>query len=368
MLGIDSRALKVVWTIFLFGLVLTIVYFIRDTLILVGAAIFFAYMILPVVDGVARLMPKHRNLALGIVYALLIGGLVTIGIQLVSNIVDEATSLAVKLPGLVSHGTLLDHIPMPDWLRSRLMLTVNKEAANFESSVVPFLQHTGGQILSGLGSLLPMILVPILAFFFLKDAARIRSALIGSVDDGHDRTVMEDILDDVHVLLSKYIRALIFLAIASFTAWIAFLSLMHYHYELLLAAIAGVLEFIPVIGPVSAGIIMLVVCGVTGSGGLLWIVVFWGCFRVFQDYVLSPYLMSAGVELHPLLVLLGVLAGERIGGIPGMFFSVPVLAILKAAYLRLKTEHARKKLAPAYGGGVILQEDSTPSTTLRGSS
>ncbi|HEX4230422.1 MAG TPA: AI-2E family transporter [Bryobacteraceae bacterium] len=363
MLGIDSRALQVVWTIFLFGLLLAIVYFIRDTLILAGASIFFAYMILPVVDAVERLMPKRRNLALGIVYLLLIGGLVTIGIQLVSTIADEATSLAVRLPGLVNHGKLLDNVPMPDWLRARVVQVLSKEATNFESSVVPFLQHAGAQILSGLGSLLPIILVPILAFFLLKDAIRIRSALIGSVDDGHDRTTLEDILDDVHVLLSKYIRALILLAVASFAAWMAFLSLMHYPYELLLAGLAGVLEFIPVIGPLSAVIIMLIVCAVTGSGGLLWIVVFWGCFRVFQDYVLNPYLMSAGVEVHPLLVLLGVLAGERIGGIPGMFFSVPVLAILKAVYLRLKIEHARKKLSPSHLHPVTLTEDSTPSTS-----
>jgi predicted PurR-regulated permease PerM len=363
MLGIDSHALKVVWTIFLFGLFLAIVYFIRDTLILVGAAIFFAYMILPVVDGVERLMPRRRNLALGIVYLLMIGGLVTIGIRLVSTIAEQATSLATQLPGLVSHGTLLDKIPMPDWLRAKLMDSVTKGAANFETSVVPLLQHAGGQILSGLGSLLPIILVPILAFFLLKDAMRIRTALIGTVDDGHDRTMLEDILDDVHVLLSKYIRALILLAIASFAAWFTFLSLMHYRYELLLAGLAGVLEFIPVLGPASAGVIMLVVCAVTGSGGLLWIVVFWACFRVFQDYVLSPYLMSAGVEVHPLLVLLGVLAGERIGGVPGMFFSVPVIAILKAVYVRLKMEHARKRLAPSYFRPVTVAEGSTTSTS-----
>ncbi|MGC2659696.1 MAG: AI-2E family transporter [Bryobacteraceae bacterium] len=364
MLGVDSRALQVVWTVFLFGLLLTIVWFIRDTLLLVGASIFFAYVVLPVVDAVERLMPKRRTLALAVVYILFIAALVTIGIQLVGTIADQATNLAVRLPGLINHGKLLDNVPMPNWLRDKLMLAFTTEASNVENSVVPFLQRAGAQILSGLGSLLPVILVPILAFFFLKDAASIRSSLIGSVDDGHDRTVLEDILDDVHLLLSKYIRALIMLSIASFVAWVSFLSLMHYHYELLLAGVAGALEFIPVIGPLAAGAIMLIVCAVTGSGGLLWIVVFWVCFRVFQDYVLNPYLMSAGVEVHPLLVLLGVLAGERIGGIPGMFFSVPVLAILKAVYLRMKTEHARRRLLPAYQKpSIIVEEDSTPSTS-----
>jgi predicted PurR-regulated permease PerM len=51
--------------------------------------------------------------------------------------------------------------------------------------------------------------------------------------------------------------------------------------------------------------------------------------------------MGAGVELHPLLVLFGVLAGEQIAGIPGMFFSVPVIAVLRVIYVRLKRMRAR---------------------------
>jgi predicted PurR-regulated permease PerM len=51
------------------------------------------------------------------------------------------------------------------------------------------------------------------------------------------------------------------------------------------------------------------------------------------------------VEVHPLLVLLGVLAGERIAGIPGMFFSVPVIAILKAVFTRMRPVHIM--VAPA---------------------
>jgi predicted PurR-regulated permease PerM len=58
-------------------------------------------------------------------------------------------------------------------------------------------------------------------------------------------------------------------------------------------------------------------------------------YRIFQDYVLNPYLMSAGVEIHPLLVLFGVLAGEEIAGVPGMFFSVPLIAALRVILVRL---------------------------------
>ena len=66
--------------------------------------------------------------------------------------------------------------------------------------------------------------------------------------------------------------------------------------------------------------------------------IFLAVYRVFQDYVLSPYLMSSGVEIHPLLVLFGVLAGEQIGGVPGMFFSVPIMAALRVIFVRLRRQ------------------------------
>lgn len=347
MLGLDERALRVTWTVFVFGLLLAVIYFIRDTLLLFAISIFFAYMLSPIVSLIERVIPKRRSLALALVYVILIGSMVAIGFAVVPAIASEATSLVTRLPAMIPNGGLTK-IPLPGFLepvRAQVVTTLSNEALNLEKSVVPFIQHEGSQILSGLTYLLPMILVPILAFFFLKDGRELRNSLIGSVDDGHDRTMMEAILDDIHIVLSKYIRALVLLAIASFAAWGIFLSAMRYRYELLLAGVAGILEFIPVIGPAVALVIMLTVCIVTQAGGWLWILIFWGCFRLVQDYIINPYLMSSGVELHPLLVLFGVLAGDALAGIPGMFFSVPILAILRVIYLHLRSTYARKQIA-----------------------
>jgi predicted PurR-regulated permease PerM len=370
MLEIDDRTLRAVWTVFLFGLLLAVLYFIRDTILLFALAIFFAYMLSPLLALIERFIPRRRNLALALVYFLLIGALVAIGFQVIPAIGEQATTLATRLPSLITSAKLTN-LPLPSWLepsRAQMMGALNREAVLLESSVVPFIQRTSTRLLSGLSYVLPIILIPILAFFFLKDGEEIRVNLIGAVESGHDRTTIELILDDVHVVLKSYIRALVLLSMVSFTAWLIFLSLMRYPYDLLLAGVAGLLEFIPVFGPASALVIMLIVCGVSGSGGLLWIVVFWGCYRVFQDYVLNPYLMSAGVELHPLLVLFGVLAGNSLAGIPGMFFSIPAIAILKVIYARVRLAYRNKqraKVSEDSAAAAIAGRDSPPSTRGR---
>jgi predicted PurR-regulated permease PerM len=348
MLGMDERALRIVWTVFLFGLFLAFIYFIRDTLVLFALSIFFAYMLSPIVDLVERYVARRRTLALTVVYILLIGALVGIGFAVIPRIGEEATALLTSFPGLLGGGAI-SKIPLPHFLdpmRDQIIAVAKREASSLETSLVPFLQQAGTRILSGLGYLLPAILVPILAFFLLKDARDIRSNLIGAVEDRSDRRTMRAILDDVHVALRSYIRALVLLAIASFCAWAIFLSAMRYPYELLLAGLAGILEFIPVFGPAVALVIILIVAGVAGSGGLLWILLFFAIYRVFQDYILNPYLMSSGVEIHPLLVLFAVLAGERLAGIPGMFFSIPAIAILKVVWAHLRGSFAKKPLMP----------------------
>jgi len=298
---------------------------------------------------VEKFMPKRRGIALTIVYCILIGLLVLLGFELIPTLAAQAASLLTRLPTLVSGGGLA-HLWLPHWLepmREQVIAAMNREATDLQTKAVPFLQQVSTKILSGLGEILPVILIPILAFFFLKDARMIRNSLLAQADDGHERTTLDNILQDIHVVLQSYMRTLVMLAVASFAAWAIFLSVMRYPYELLLAGLAGILEFIPVVGPAAALVIMVLVVLVTGSGGLIWIVVFWGAFRIFQDYVLNPYLMSAGVEMHPLLVLFGVLAGEKIGGIAGMFFSVPVMAILRVIYDRLRETHHRKQLTAA---------------------
>ena len=118
-----------------------------------------------------------------------------------------------------------------------------------------------------------------------------------------------------------------------------------YPYAVLLAGCAAIFDFIPVVGPLASGVLVITVTGVTGYTHLLWYIIFWIVFRLFQDYVLGPYLMGSGTELNPMLVLFGVLAGEQVAGVAGMFFSVPVIAALRVIFVRLQRSRQKRVLA-----------------------
>lgn len=341
MLGLDVKAARAAWTVFLVALAILTVYEARATIVVFVLAFFFAYLLAPAVDFIASFFPKavSRTWALTIVYFMLVGLIATLSFIVGSRIAEQATTLASKMPELLKKEDPLGSIPFPSWLeplRARIIEAARGQLNNLNESAIPLLQKFAGQLLSQAGNVLTAVLIPILSFFLLKDAHELRAGLLNTPVSAESRRFLEEILDDLHHLLAQYIRALVALSLSTLIVYSLYLEITGVPYGLLLAGIAGILEFIPVVGPLIAAASVLIVAGAAGYPHVGWILVFVIVFRLFQDYVLSPYLMGQGVELHPLLVLFGVLAGEKIAGVPGMFFSVPVIAALRVIFLRVQ--------------------------------
>ena len=223
------------------------------------------------------------------------------------------------------------------------------------NDILGYIPSAGLKLLSFSGYLLFVVLVPIISFFLLKDGPAIRDSLVALAPAGPRRDMWVNILQDTNVLLGQYVRAMGLLCLATFIVFSIVFSVFGVPYAILLAAIAFPLEFIPMVGPLTAAIIIIVVTAASGYPNLLAVVIFLGVYRLFQDYVLSPRVMSSGIELHPLMVILGVLAGEKLGGVPGMFLSVPAIALVRVFYRRMVIAVAG---APAV---TELHEQSAPA-------
>jgi predicted PurR-regulated permease PerM len=200
------------------------------------------------------------------------------------------------------------------------------------------MKEIGAKAFRFVGGLIYIVLIPILAFIFVKDGPQIRQIFMGELDSGKKRSQVGQLLWELHDALSHYVRAVGFLCLATLVAYAIFFSVAGVPYGILLAGVAAVAEVLPLIGPLGAAVIALFVAGASGYEHLLWIVAFIAAYRVFQDYVLSPKLMSGNIGVHPALVIFGLLAGEQLGGVAGIFLSIPVMAVLIILY-----RHAREK-------------------------
>jgi predicted PurR-regulated permease PerM len=153
--------------------------------------------------------------------------------------------------------------------------------------------------------------------------------MVNSVEDTRNRRIVAEMVGQMNLMLGHYLRAQITLAALAIVVITFVLWLMRVPYALALGPAAGALEFIPVAGP-AIGIVMIMAVGLlSGYGHLFWLLVFLLVWRGIQDYVSSPRIMGSSLELHPLTVLFGVLAGGEVAGVIGVFLSIPVLATLR---------------------------------------
>jgi predicted PurR-regulated permease PerM len=337
--GLDRRAATYTWTVLFILLTLAVVYLIRETLFVFALALLFSYLLRPLVYFLDRRLPgRSRAPALAIVYLSLVGLLDAIGIAVGSRVLLEADALTTRIPELLSRlekpAELIASPSLPTF-KEAMISTLQKQLAEHSRDLLSLLPNMALGFLSHAGSLIYIVLVPILGFFLLKDGPEFRNSLLEMLAEGSRREEIKDIAADVHLLLAQYMRALVLLAAATFVAYGSFFFLIGVPYGILLATISFFLEFIPVVGPLVGAVAILTVAGLSGFPHLFWMLLFLAVFRIFQDYVLSPHLMSKGAKLQPVMVLLGILAGGQIAGIPGIFLSVPVLATLRIVYRQL---------------------------------
>ncbi len=314
---------------------------------LVILSVFFAYLIEPLVKiirspfekaNVGKYMP--RPLAIATAYLtvfLVLGGTIAI---LSPVVAEQARQLTVNVPAYTASiqkqfrdvNNRYERYKIPDSVQEE----INAKAASLFGVVSAFVTN----FFIALFSYLPwLILIPILAFFFLKDANLFRVSLLKAFPTGNWRNRVELILHDVNVTLAAYVRAqIISCVLIGILCTMAF-YLLGVDYALLLGVLAGIFEFIPLIGPVTIGIIVTSVATLESPWEGIYVFIFLATLRVLQDYVFYPRIVREGIHLHPLAIILSVLAGEQIAGIPGIFLSIPVIALVTVLYKHILEHH-----------------------------
>jgi predicted PurR-regulated permease PerM len=340
MFGIDPRAAKYTFTAALVLSLLFGVFQIRGTLFVVTVSLLLAYLLYPLVDRVNRYLPsRSRTPALAIVYLLLIGVVVALGVTIGTQAAEEAASLSERAPALIERMKQGPAATAPAGIQSvkeTVLGAVQSYIYKHYNEMVSVLPTLTLKVLKASTNALYLVIVPVISFFILKDGRQLRDEFLDLVQPGHSREFAEVILQDIHSLLLQYMRALFTLCSVTLVVFSIVLSVMGVPYAILLASVAFPLEFIPLIGPLVAAVAIISVTILSGYPHIVLVVAFLGAYRLVQDYFISPRLMSAGVELHPLLVIVGVLAGGEIGGVEGTFLSVPVLALLRVVYRRIR--------------------------------
>jgi predicted PurR-regulated permease PerM len=355
MFGLDLRTARVVWTAALVLGGLYCVYAIRTTLLVVLIAALFSYLVHPLFVQAQRLagmrLPRLAVLLLVFVLVLCLIGLVVVLFG--SRIAEEAALLAKEVPALMEPGTLEKRLPLPGPLepfRERLAVMLQGLVEGGSAQALSVVRNVGAGLFHAAGNAVYVVAVPILSFLMIYElpAIELLMAALGSRPNGG---FWRSVAFGINFLLSRYVRALGLLSLATMVVYSAVLGLLGVPFALLLAGVAATFEVIPVFGPLAAGLTIVGVAAFSGYDHVWWLVIFLVGYRMFQDYVLSPYVMSEGVDLPPILVVLGLLAGDELAGVVGIFLSVPFLAAVRIVAVQVRLQRTRSEAVAAPEAG-----------------
>jgi predicted PurR-regulated permease PerM len=327
----DRRTLNILLTILLFAVVVVTMYVARTVIIIFSFAILFAYLIDPVVQFLQRHSLLFRNLRgphVAETYLAFLLFFALVAHEFAPRLISFNSKLFQAAPALVeglSTGEIATSIGSKyGWSDSQKLRL--KEFLQGHRDQILRLMQTAERFTSN--ALAVLIVVPILAIFFLADGREMAEAVIQAVSSAGDRQALSEIAAELNTGLKRYIRAKVTLGVCSFAFYSTTLLLLGFPHAVALGFLGGVLEFIPVVGWMTSAAAILLVGFFTHSH-LIWMAGLLGVWRVFMDYFISPRVVGENLEIHPLLVIFAVMVGGEIGGIVGIYLSIPLIVVVR---------------------------------------
>ncbi|MFN2520680.1 MAG: AI-2E family transporter [Candidatus Limnocylindria bacterium] len=335
-------------------------------------AAILAYVLLPLVGLLQRRAGLPRAVAATIVFALLLTAIVAGGRVLVPLAVGQVLDLQRRLPSLLQN------------LETSLAGTFDQfglgpfQQVAIQASDLPgMLARAALPIAVGLGhALLEFLVFLIATFFLLRDAPRLFDWFRRVLPPGQ-RAELVPLARQVNELLGLYVRGQIILIGIMATVTTVGLTLFGVPFGFVLGLMTGVLEIIPIVGPITAGAIACLVAlgnpNPFGWSQLVYvgaIAIMYTILRHAEDYFVIPLVIGRIVRLHPAVVIFSLLAGGALFGLLGVILAVPLAATLRLVLIyvgaKLRDEDPFSRLEaeleppPPHDAAPALQPASGP--------
>jgi predicted PurR-regulated permease PerM len=254
----------------------------------------------------------------------------------------KTTNLVKQMPafvGGISTGEIVTQIwgkygwsePRQEQLKSRLVqhrANIEGVAAGWERSVFP--------------ALAGLVVIPILAIFFLSDGANMVDSLIRMFASKDNSEEFQSLAGELNAMPQHYIRAKVILAVLSLMFFSLATLLLRFPHFLALGLLAGILEFIPVAGWMISAVAIISIGAMTHAHWI-WMAALIGLWRILMDDWISPRILGHELEIHPLMAIFAVMVGGAIGGIVGIYLFVPFIAVLRV-FWRSKVEERAERV------------------------
>lgn len=304
-------------------LVIDVATLLSHVILLVVFGVIVAFILGPVVDALQRRLHR-RGPAVLVTAALALAALVTAVTLLAIPLVQETRDLAADVPRYVAmlssdEPVRILGIEVSGELRQRIGAEIGARAGEWSQQAARIALRIGGGVVD-------VVFVLVLGIYLLASAPTTRAWLLARVPASH-RSEVERVQTEARSLFGRYIRGQLVLGLIIGTVSGVAYALLGLPYAVFLGVLAGLLELVPIIGPIVAGAVAAVVALTQPFPLVVWVVVAAILIQQLENNLLVPRISGGAVGLHPLAALLAVLVGAEVGGVVGAIFAVPLTGL-----------------------------------------
>jgi len=318
-----------------------------------------AYLMLPLVNLLDRLMPRFfqerriaRPLAILLVYLVVIVLLIGVIAFLVPLVGDQVSALWSARESLFQDAYRLFQSLMeryyrdiPDTLQQALEDNFSQISGRVAGMIQSGLSRTIGAVTSTISFVLGFIVIPFWLFYILNDHARVSAGFLTLIPERLEADVRNllRISDDI---FSAYIRGQLLLCL--FIGAMATIGLMviGVPYALVLGLVAGVFELIPYIGPLLGAVPGVIVAALVSWPTAGWAILVFFIIQQIENLFLVPRISGHSVRLHPAIVMVVLVVGNEAAGLWGMLLAVPVMALIRDVFKYLYFRFSDEVVTP----------------------
>jgi putative permease len=313
-----------------------VLYTLAGALAPVLTGLVLAFLLQGLVGRLEKLGSPHL-LAIAVAMIVLIGTVAAAVLLVVPLLWQQAADLLALAPTLV--GMLRDGLSslaeaFPEFITEEQILgVVNESSKELGNLSGVLLESAFSQVFSLFGLLIYLVLVPISVFFLLKDKELLMAHLASLLPK--DRPLLDAVGSQMNAQLGNYVRGkAIEILLVGTVSFITFLF-FGLNYAALLGVLVGISVLIPFIGAaiVTLPVFMIAVLQFGWSLDLAWVMLAYAVIQFLDGNVLVPLLFSEAVDLHPITIIVAILAFGGLWGLWGVFFAIPLATFIKAIYV-----------------------------------
>jgi predicted PurR-regulated permease PerM len=332
--------LSVLLIIMIFSYVIRFVERIGIIFLIIIGAIFFAYLVYPIVKWLNRKLPLI--VAILLVYAV-IAGLIVLGLlYLIPAVSSELATLVRDWPAI--QGKIVAWVESPNnQLLHHAPKFVRDQIAAAPREIVTWIQKNGAQaagnalmVVVGTAAFIgACIAIPVLGAYLLYDSETIKRFFMGFIPAARRDSTLT-LLGELESVIGGFIRGQLLVGLSVGILIAIGLTLVGEPYAILIGAIAGALDLIPYIGPVIAAIPAFTIAFIGGGLPLaVKVAIVFVLANQAEGHIIAPNIVSRTIQLSPSAVVVAILIGGELYGIIGMFIAVPVAGIIRVLLLHV---------------------------------